>query len=215
MNKLKASGLPVLTHIGALLPLVVLAWDFSQGQLTANPIREIQLRTGITALALLILSLTWTPISMLFGIKSVLRLRRPVGLYAFFYASLHFLNFLGLDYGFDLALIREDIFEKRFAIVGFAAFVSLLPVAITSTRGWMKRLGKNWERLHWLVYLAALLAVTHFVLQAKVDFRRPLLYGAAVVLLLVVRIPGVREAVTRFRRRPNRERVNRRVIDNV
>lgn len=197
MHKLKTPGLQILIHIAALLPLAVLAWDFTQGGLTVNPIREIQLRTGKYALVLLVLSLACTPISTVFRLKQVLRLRRPLGLYAFMYASLHFLNFVGLDYGFDFDLIRGDIVEKRFALVGFAAFLSLLLLAVTSTKGWVKRLGKSWERLHWLAYLAALLAVAHFALQVKADFREPLLYGAVVILLLIIRIPSVRKVVSK------------------
>lgn len=195
MRKLQVSGLRWLIHVAALLPLAVIIWDLTQGQLTVNPIEQIQLRTGKSALVLLVLSLACRPLSMVHGLKWVLQLRRPLGLYAFTYATLHLLNFIGLDYGFDLALLREDIAEKSFAFVGLAAFLLLLPVALTSTRGWMRRLGKNWERLHWMVYLAALLAVTHFLLQAKADFREPLIYGMAVLLLLLVRIPGVRRVV--------------------
>lgn len=206
MRKFEASGLRVLTHIAALLPLAVLVWDFTQGQLTVNPIQEIQLRTGKSTLVLLLLSLACTPINRIFGIKAVLPLRRLLGLYAFMYASLHFLNFVGLDYGFDFGLIQEDIAEKRFALVGFAAFISLLLLAVTSTKGWMRRLGKNWEHLHWLIYVAAVLAVTHFTLQVKVDFREPLLYGVVVVLLLIVRLPGIREVVSKLRHRPKKER---------
>lgn len=206
MRKFETSGLRVLTHIAALLPLAVLVWDFTQGQLTVNPIQEIQLRTGKSTLVLLLLSLACTPINRIFGIKAVLPLRRLLGLYAFMYASLHFLNFVGLDYGFDFGLIQEDIAEKRFALVGFAAFISLLLLAVTSTKGWMRRLGKNWEHLHWLIYVAAVLAVTHFTLQVKVDFREPLLYGVVVVLLLIVRLPGIREVVSKLRHRPKKER---------
>ena len=101
MHKLKTPGLQILTHIAALFPLAVLAWDFTQGQLTANPIQEITLRTGTYSLVLLVLSLACTPINTVFGIKEVLPLRRPLGLYALMYASLHSLNFVGLDYGFD------------------------------------------------------------------------------------------------------------------
>lgn len=211
MRRLKTSGLQILTHIAALLPLAIIAWDFTQNRLTVNPIKELQLRTGRYALLLLVLSLSCTPIGRVFGIKPVLRLRRTLGLYAFAYASLHLLNFVGLDYGFDFALIREDIAEKRFAFAGLAAFLCLLPLAITSTKGWMRRLGKNWERLHWLVYPAALLAVTHFVWQVKADFRRPLLYGFIVVLLLIVRLPGVRQAISKLRSRlfPTNERTPR------
>ena len=198
MNKLRIHGLQVLIHIGALLPLAILVWDFTQGQLTVNPIQEIQLRTGKYALVLLALSLACTPVSIVFGFKQALRLRRPLGLYAFMYACLHFLNFVGLDYGFDFSLIRADISDKRFALAGFAAFLSLLPLAITSTRAWIKKLGKNWERLHWFIYLAALLAVTHFIWQVKADLREPLAYGAIIALLLIIRIPAIRKAVSKF-----------------
>lgn len=199
MHKFKRHWLQILVHIAALLPLAILVWDFTQGGLTANPIQEIQLRTGRYALVLLVLTLACTPISTMFGLKQVLQLRRPLGLYAFLYASLHFLNFVGLDFGFNFDLIKEGILEKRFALVGLAAFLCLLPLAVTSTRGWMRRLGRNWHRLHWLIYPAALLAVLHFTLQVKADYRSPLLYGAVVVLLLVIRLPVLRKAVSKFR----------------
>ncbi len=194
-------GLRIITHIGALLPLAILAWDFTQGRLTANPIQEITLRTGVYSLVLLVLSLACTPVGIVLGLKQVLLIRRPLGLYGLMYASLHFLNFIGLDYGFNLDLIREDVLGKGYMWVGFVALLALLPVAITSTKGWVKRLGKNWERLHWLVYPAALLAIAHFLLLVKTDFREPLLYGAVVVLLLIVRIPGIRKVIRGFRRR--------------
>ncbi|MDP3880223.1 MAG: protein-methionine-sulfoxide reductase heme-binding subunit MsrQ [Dehalococcoidales bacterium] len=198
MRSPRASAIQVVVHITALLPLSVIIWDFWQGQLTVNPIQEIQLRTGRYALLILILSLSCTPLSRIFGSGRIFRLRRPLGLYAFAYASLHFLNFIGLDYGFNLALLREDIAEKSFVILGFAAFLCMLPVAITSTRGWMQRLGKNWERVHWLVYPAAILAVTHFTLQVKADFRLPLLYWALLILLLATRLPVIRKMAGRF-----------------
>lgn len=199
MHKFKRHWLQILVHIAALLPLAILVWDFTQGGLTVNPIQEIQLRTGRYALVLLVLTLACTPISTMFGLKQILQLRRPLGLYAFLYASLHFLNFVGLDFGFNFDLIKEGILEKRFALVGLAAFLCLLPLAVTSTRGWMRRLGRNWHRLHWLIYPAALLAVLHFTLQVKADYRSPLLYGAVVVLLLVIRLPVLRKAVSKFR----------------
>lgn len=143
MPKLRVSVLQVLVHIAALLPLILLAWDFTQGGLTANPIREVQLRTGKYALVLLVLALSVTPVNIVFGIKSALPLRRTLGLYSLMYASLHFLNFIGLDYGFDFGLIRDDISGKRFVLAGFLAFLCLLPLAVTSTRGWIKRLGRK------------------------------------------------------------------------
>ncbi len=201
MPKLRVSVLQVLVHIAALLPLILLAWDFTQGGLTANPIREVQLRTGKYALVLLVLALSVTPVNIVFGIKSALPLRRTLGLYSLMYASLHFLNFIGLDYGFDFGLIRDDISGKRFVLAGFLAFLCLLPLAVTSTRGWIKRLGRNWERLHRLIYLAAVLAVTHFLWQVKADVREPLIYGAIVALLLIVRIPTIRKTLRELRKK--------------
>ena len=199
MQKLKAHWLQILTHVGALLPLGILAWDYAQNQLTANPIREITIRTGRSAIVLLLLSLACTPIYSLSGFQPVRRLRRPLGLYAFLYAGLHGLTFVGLDYGFDLVLIGQELLQKRFVQVGVLAFLILVPLAITSTRGWVARLGKNWKRLHRLVYLAALLAGVHFMWVVKANTRVPLLYGAALAVLLVARIPAVQNAVRGWR----------------
>jgi len=199
VQKLKAHWLQILTHVGALLPLGILAWDYAQNQLTANPIREITIRTGRSAIVLLLLSLACTPIYSLSGFQPVRRLRRPLGLYAFLYAGLHGLTFVGLDYGFDLVLIGQELLQKRFVQVGVLAFLILVPLAITSTRGWVARLGKNWKRLHRLVYLAALLAGVHFMWAVKANVRVPLLYGAVLAVLLVARIPAVQNAVRGWR----------------
>ncbi len=202
MSKLlsKVSWLQTLTHIGALLPLVRLVWDYWHGLFIVDPIRQITTRTGKTALILLVLSLSCTPINIVFGFKQVLRVRRALGLYAFMYVSLHFLTFVGWDYGFDLNLLGPAISSQRFVLAGFAAFWLLLPLAITSTKGWQKRLGKNWKRLHRLVYLANVLAILHFLWLVK-DPREPLRYGAVVALLLIVRIPVVRKAISNVRHR--------------
>ena len=199
MHKRRILWLQILTHVAALSPLALLVWDFAQGQLTVNPIQDIQLRTGKYALVLLVLSLACTPVNIVFGFTWALLLRRTLGLYAFMYAGMHFLNFVWLDYSFDFSLIWEDIGDKRYMVAGFAAFLGLLPLAVTSTKGWMKRLGKNWVRLHWLIYIAAALAVIHFAWQVKADFRVPLLYGVVVALLLIVRIPAIRKVTNGFR----------------
>jgi sulfoxide reductase heme-binding subunit YedZ len=198
MRKLEARWLQILTHIGALLPLAWLLWAYWQGLFIIDPVREITTRTGKTALILLILSLACTPMNTIFGFKQALRVRRPLGLYALMYAGLHFLTFLGLDYGFDLHLIRQDILDQRYVLVGFAAGLLLLLLGITSTQGWQKRLRKNWKRLHRLVYLAGILAIVHFTWLAK-DNRVPLRYGAVVSLLLMVRIPIIRRAISTVR----------------
>jgi methionine sulfoxide reductase heme-binding subunit len=198
---LRRAWLSILTHVGALLPLARLIWNFFHDQLTANPIQYITFQTGKSALVLLVLALACTPLNTIFELKRVVGLRKTLGLYAFLYATLHFLTFVGLDYQFDPELLKEAIFKKRYALVGFAAFLSLLPLAITSTKGWMRRLGKNWKRLHRLIYLAALLAVIHFVWLVKSDIREPLGYGAVVLLLLALRLKAIRKALVDLRER--------------
>jgi sulfoxide reductase heme-binding subunit YedZ len=199
MGQLRKKWLPLAAHVGSLLPLVSLTWKFFHDQLTANPIQYVTFRTGKAALILLILSLACTPMSTIFGLKQLIALRKPLGLYAFAYATLHFLTFVGLDYQFDPNLLQEAILKKRYALVGFAAFLTLLPMAITSTRSWMKRLGKNWKRLHRLVYLAGMLVIVHFVWLVKSDIREPLAYGAVIVLLLTMRFKVIKKTLLNLR----------------
>jgi sulfoxide reductase heme-binding subunit YedZ len=197
---LKAHWLQILTHVLALTPLAWLLWKYSQGLFLVDPIREITTVTGRVALILLVLSLACTPIATVFGFKQALRVRRALGLYAFLYAGLHFLVFVGLDYGFDLELLGQAIFDQRYVLAGFAAGLLLLLLALTSTRGWQKRLRKNWKRLHRLVYLAGILAVVHFLWLVK-DIRVPLRYGAVLAVLLILRLPPIRRAVSHARYR--------------
>ncbi|MFH1650559.1 MAG: protein-methionine-sulfoxide reductase heme-binding subunit MsrQ [Chloroflexota bacterium] len=199
MSWLRKRGALYLPHLLALLPLAWLLRDLLFGDLSADPIRDIQLRTGRYALALLVISLASTPLRSLFGGNWWGRLRRLTGLYAFGYATLHLFNFLGVDYQFNLTFLRADILEKRYALVGLAAYLCLLPVAVTSTRGWRERLGPRWRRLHYLVYAASLLAVTHFVWQAKLDLRLPLASVVLVAVLLLVRLPVSRRVLRRLR----------------
>ena len=215
IKTLKSRWLLIIAHIGALLPLALMIWDFSQDQLTVNPIQELTFRTGKTALVLLVLSLAVTPVNTVFGFRQVVPLRKWLGLYAFMYVAFHFLIFVWLDYGLDLALLYEAIFEKRYALVGFAAFLILIPLALTSTKGWMRRLGKTWKRLHRFVYLVALLAVIHYVWLVKSDIREPLLYGAIVTLLLALRLPPVRRAISRVRSRFKQRRAGRVAVNGV
>ncbi|MBI2831864.1 MAG: sulfoxide reductase heme-binding subunit YedZ [Chloroflexi bacterium] len=196
----------IVFHVAALLPLLWLLWDLSQNQLTANPIREIQLRTGRYALTLLALSLACTPAYRISGLRQFLDARRPLGLYAFAYASLHFLNFMAVDYRFDFSLIREDLLEKRYAVAGFATYLILLALAVTSTRGWRERLGKKWKRLHRLVYVAAILGVVHFLWQVKADATIPVIYAIAVVLLLAFRLPHLQKALRKNNSKIKRQR---------
>jgi sulfoxide reductase heme-binding subunit YedZ len=193
-----------LVHLGSLAPLAWLSYDFFAGNLSINPIQDLTFRTGKAALVLLVLSLAATPVNTVFGFRPALKVRRALGLYAFMYVVIHFLIFIGLDYGFNLSLLKGAIFEKRYALVGFAALLILTPLAITSTKGWMKRLGKKWTRLHRLVYLAGILAVIHYVWLVKSDIREPLSYGAAVGLLLLLRVPIVRRYMSNLRIRVDR-----------
>lgn len=188
-----------LVHLAAITPLLSLVYDALTNNLTVNPIQYLTVRTGKFALVLLILSLACTPINTLFGFRQVLKVRRALGLYAFFYACMHFLIFVLVDYSLNLTLIKEAVFEKRFAVVGFTALLILLPLAITSTRGWMKRLGKNWTLLHRSVYLAGVLVIIHYVWLVKSDIRIPLLYGFILGVLLIARIKPVRRTLSRVR----------------
>jgi sulfoxide reductase heme-binding subunit YedZ len=198
--RVRRDGLRWLTHIATAVPFVLLLWDGMHDHLTVNPIQEITERTGKTALIVLVISLACTPLNRLLGWRWTVPLRRPLGLWAFFYAALHLLTFAVLDYGLDYGLIKEAIVEKRYVLAGFAAFVLLVPLAVTSTSGWMRRLGRHWKGLHRLVYLAAPLAVLHFVWLVKADIREPLLYGAAVAALLALRTPPARRLVGAVRR---------------
>ncbi|HEU4324258.1 MAG TPA: protein-methionine-sulfoxide reductase heme-binding subunit MsrQ [Roseiflexaceae bacterium] len=198
----KLLAIRLAAHAGALVPLAAMVWAFFTGGLSANPIQDLTFRTGEAALVLLVLSLACTPVNRLLGWKPAQALRRPLGLYAFFYAALHLLVFVVLDYGLDWSLILATVAEKRYVIAGFAAFLLLLPLAVTSTKGWQRRLGKRWSLLHRLVYLAAPLAVLHFALLVKADLREPLLFGAALALLLATRLPPVRRALARLRGTP-------------
>ena len=185
--------------IGGLIPLAQLAWGLWAGR-WVDPIAETTSRTGSAAILLLVLSLACTPVNTLLGWRFMLPARKPLGLYAFLYASLHLLNFIGMDYGFSLRAFLDDaLLQKRFMIVGFAAFLILLPLAITSTKGWMKRLGRNWKRLHQLVYVAGIFAVLHYLWLVKIDITWPLIYGGILALLLVLRLPVVRQWIGKLR----------------
>ncbi len=191
--RFKFSWLQIVTHLGALAPLAVMIWDGYHNGLTYNPIQSLTFRTGKTALVLLLLSLACTPLNSVFGFREAIKLRRPLGVYAFLYALGHFCIFL-FDYMFDPLLIVDAVFMKRYALVGFAAFLILLPLALTSTKGWQKRLGKNWRRLHNLVYVAACLVIIHFVWLVKADIREPLAFGFVVAALLALRLTPVKRA---------------------
>ena len=198
--------LQIITHVSAWLPAVYLIVAYLSDNLTVNPIQELTKRSGYFALILLVLSLACTPANTLFGWRFALKIRRPLGLYAFLYAFGHFLTFAGLDYGFDLDLLPEAILEKPFILIGATALLILTALAVTSFQWWMKRLGKNWKRLHKLIYLAAPLVVLHFAWSQKGDLLRlqgdilqPLVFGLIVGVLLLLRVPAIRRQVNGLR----------------
>jgi methionine sulfoxide reductase heme-binding subunit len=189
MRRWLKPALKLLVIVGPLIPLALLGWGYASGGLGANPVQEITLRTGKVTLILLVLTLSVSPFARLPRLGLVKSWRLPLGLYTFGYAALHFLITIGLDYGFRWDLIRVDLLNKRFIIVGFAALVLLLPLALTSSAGWRRRLGGNWRRLHWLIYPATLLALTHFTWQVKADLTQPLIFIGVILVLLLLRLP--------------------------
>jgi len=199
MKRPKFTKFQLFVHLAALFPLALLIWDVTQGNLSVNPIQDITFRTGKTALVLLVLSLAATPVNTIFGFRQAIKVRRALGLYAFLYAGIHFLIFIGLDYGFNLRLVWFELVEKRYVLVGTAALLILIPLAITSTKGWQRRLGKTWKTLHKWVYLAGILVIVHYAWVQKSDIREPLVWGGIVILLLVVRIPVMRKSFRRLR----------------
>src|SRR6476660_9564877 len=172
----------------ALVPAARIGWLAGTGALGANPIAEAMNRLGFWTLTLLLVTLSPTPIQIVTGWKWPLRLRRMLGLETFLYVCLHFAVYLGVDQFFDWSAIGKDIVKRKFITVGFAAFVLLIPLAITSTDGMVRRLGfVRWKRLHRLIYVAAVLGVVHFIWRVKSDLRQPLIFAGALAVLVTIR----------------------------
>jgi methionine sulfoxide reductase heme-binding subunit len=177
------------TFAAACIPLAKIVLDAAAGRLGANPIEMVLNRLGFWTLVFLTLSLAPTPARELFGVSWPVRIRRTLGLFAFSYATLHLLWYVGVDQFFDRATLLEDVAKRKFMAVGFAAWLLLLPLAVTSTDGWVRRLGfARWKRLHRLAYGAAILGVLHFVWRVKADLRRPSWFIAAIAALLLARV---------------------------
>lgn len=200
--------LQIAIHIYGWSALVLLIIDFFTGNLTANPIQAMEQRTGRHAITLLVLSLACTPLNNLFGWRELLKRRRALGLYAFLYATIHVIIFVDLDYGLAWSLIIQTILEKPYIVVGVISFLMLIPLAFTSFDIWKRRLGKNWKRLHQMIYLIAPLVALHYAWGKKGDFFRlqgeiirPLIYSIIIILLLVMRLPQARKALASFRDR--------------
>jgi sulfoxide reductase heme-binding subunit YedZ len=186
---LRQRWVKAVVFVVCLLPALFLGWRFYTQELGANPLEYITHFTGDWAIRLIAAGLAITPLRKLLHLPDLIRFRRMIGLYAFFYAFLHFLTYLWLDRLFDLRDVTKDIAKRPFITVGFAAFLLLLPLALTSTKGWIRRLGgKRWQMLHRLVYLSAVCAVVHYYWLVKSDVRLPLLYASIIGALLLYRI---------------------------
>ncbi len=181
-------SLKPLTFMACLIPLVELAWDGYAGTLGANPIETITRSTGSWTLIFLLITLSLTPLRRLSGWNDVIKFRRMIGLFAFFYACLHFTTYFWLDQFFDLRAIVKDVIKRPFITLGFTSFLLLIPLAVTSTAGMIRRLGKRWRQLHRLIYISAIGGVLHFLWLVKADTRRPLIYGSVLGLLLACRL---------------------------
>jgi methionine sulfoxide reductase heme-binding subunit len=197
-----------MIHILGWLPLMWIIYLFFAGKLSVNPIQDVEQRLGHIAVYFLIASLACTPLYTLSGWREPLKRRRTLGLYCFLYANLHVLTFIGIDYGFNLHLISGIVLKKPYAIVGFATYLLLLPLAVTSFRWWKKKLGRWWIYLHRLIYMAGALDILHYAWAKKGDIFRlsgdilqPLLWGVLLLFLLVLRLPPVRRLVVNLRRR--------------
>lgn len=181
--------LKVAVFVACLVPLGLLGWGAYTQNLGANPIEKITHATGDWTLRFLLITLSITPARKLLGLPWLIRFRRMLGLYAFFYGSLHFLTYIWLDKFFDIHEMLADIAKRRFITVGLTAFLLLIPLAITSTAGWIRRLGgKRWQMLHRLIYVSAICGVIHYLWLVKADIRKPLDYGAILAILLGYRI---------------------------
>ncbi len=208
IKKLPYTPLQIAMHLYAWSALVALIFDFFTHHLTANPIQAMEQRTGRHAITLLVLTLACTPLKTLFGWRELLKRQRALGLYTLMYATVHVIIFINLDYGLAWSLIIQTIIQKPYILFGATVFLMLIPLGITSFDIWKVRLGKNWKRLHQIIYLIAPIAVLHFALSKKGDIFhlqgdivRPFIYGLVVLLLLILRLPFIRRFFSSFRTR--------------
>ncbi len=208
LKKIPYTPLQIAIHLYAWSELVILLIGFFTHHLTANPIQQLEIRTGRHAIALLVLSLVCTPLNTVLGWREPLKRRRALGLYALMYAVLHVIIFVDLDYGLAWSLLIQTVLQKSYILYGMAAFLLLIPLALTSFDIWKKRLGKNWKRLHQLIYFIAPIAALHYAMAVKGDIfhlsgdiNQPLAYGIVIGLLLFLRLPIIRRFVASLRGR--------------
>jgi sulfoxide reductase heme-binding subunit YedZ len=199
--------LQIVIHIAGWIPLALIIYYFFINNLTVNPIQDIEQRLGRVALYFLVATLAVTPLYTMTGWSGLLPRRRALGLYAFFYASLHVLVFLGLDYGFNFSQILPLLTGKLYLVIGALAFSMLLPLAVTSFDYFIRHMRKKWKRLHWLIYPAGLIVILHYSLSLKGNLftlkgniLQPLIWGIVIILLLILRLPPLRRWISSLRR---------------
>lgn len=189
---MKIKALKGVVFVGCLGPVTWLAWAAFSGALGANPISDITKETGTWTLRFLMVTLAVTPVRRWTGWNDAIKFRRMLGLFAFFYGTLHFLTYLWLDQFFDVAAIVKDVYKRPFITAGFSAFVLMVPLAVTSTAGMIRRIGgRAWRRLHRLIFLSAIIGVVHYWWLVKADIRRPRNYALVVAVLLGARLAAV------------------------
>ena len=205
MKKFPYTPLQIAVHLYAWSGLVLLLFDYFTSNLSPNPIQDLEQRTGRHAITLLVLSLLCTPINTIFKWSEPLKRRRALGVYAFLYAAIHMIIFVDLDFRLAWSSVIKEVVEKPRLIVGVIAFILLIPLALTSFDIWKKRLGKNWKRLHQLVYLIAPLVFLHYIWSKKGDLLslqgevlKPMIYGLIIGIFLIFRIPPIRKALASF-----------------
>jgi sulfoxide reductase heme-binding subunit YedZ len=213
-----ANPLRTAVNIIAPIPLVVLVWAYFTNRLTINPIQAATQHAGDIAIIFLMLCLACSPINTLFDVPKVLKLRRPLGLWSFYYACIHMLTYVGLDYGFDFRLFNLDNGNKFYIYLGILTLALLSALAFTSYKKWKVILGKGWKRLHKLVYLAGIVAVWHLAVVIKGDLLslmgniwKPLTAGAVLLLALTLRIPPVKSWVIQERRKIQAALIHRKI----
>lgn len=200
-------GARLAVHVAALAPIAWTAWEARRAAagFSVNPVQLISQRSGLTALSLLVATLAVSPLSRLSGRPGLTGLRRTLGLYSFAWALAHasvtLWDFSFIEGAFDVQALREAVLEKPYALVGFSAFCLLTPLALTSSRAWMRRLGRRWTQLHRAIYLIAPLVVLHYLWSVKADWRPPAAFGLAVALLLALRLPPLRRRTAEWGRR--------------
>jgi methionine sulfoxide reductase heme-binding subunit len=184
----RISNLKAIVFVACLIPITRLVWAAASQQLSANPLEDIRDTTGIWTLRLLIVTLCITPIRRLTGWHALIQLRRMLGLFAFFYGVLHYVSYVWLDQFFNVSAMLEDLMKRPFIMAGYASFVLLVPLAVTSTKKWIVRLGgRRWQLLHRLIYLSTAAGVMHYFWRVKLDVQAPIIYGLVLALLFAIR----------------------------